>query len=342
MELTTQISTEDDSSEDSEVDWSWLEEVEYLRASESFATAGEQEGNNRASPTKVNVERRRADDRPDSTRSVAMSVTATAKSVVVGGSQWPPFNGVLLYDHHNNNNNNNNRNNIIYHCRCPNGNNNLTTGNDSNNDDVDNDEDEVVRCNDNNETVDREHRDCAPATTTTGSMSSWMRASMRRLRHLRVPEGTQHSATVGVVDHESAERRTVAVSAPNSLPDIALIAPEILAAQTNGTSGTLLRPSSAPVRNVNAAAAAAVNATGVPTSRRTGRQFVAGRSRVPRNRETPSRQGSLASITTASDITVSGTTICSSSFGGASTSPPSSTATTPQRATSRRTGYDIL
>ncbi|XP_023288019.1 uncharacterized protein LOC105700187 isoform X2 [Orussus abietinus] len=59
---------------------------------------------------------------------------------------------------------------------------------------------------------------------------SWVRASMRRLRHLRLP------------DFEAAGRAT---SAPDSLPDIALVAPDVLAAQTNGTS-VGLRPASAP------------------------------------------------------------------------------------------------
>lgn len=328
---------EDVCSDGSEVDWSWLEEVECLRAAESLATAGErgeQVGRVSAAPTGSiggSAGRRRASERRETatSRSVAMSVTATAKSLAGGGLRWPPSGGALLLERQNNSGNN--RRSGERHRRH-------RSGNGNNNDGEDDDEEAAARCNATNEAADRENRDGATATTTTttataaGSVAatanSWMRASMRRLRHLRLPEGTQRASNGEL----SANRRAVVVSAPNSLPDIALIAPEILAAQTNGSgaSGTgLLRPSSAPARN------AIAGAGGVATPRRAGRQL-AGRSRGARNREASSRQGSLASTTTASDITTSGNTTCSSSFGGASSSAPSSTATSPQRTALRR------
>ncbi|KAL6442681.1 hypothetical protein ACFW04_002647 [Cataglyphis niger] len=340
-EAESATSVEDGCSEGSEVDWSWLEEVECLRAAEPLATGGErdgEQGGDAFSPTDESAGRRRACDRRETaaTRSAAMSVTATAKSLAVGGSRWPSSGGTLLFDCQNNNSNNVDRHSDSQHRRHRNVNTN-------NNDEDDEEDDEAARCNATNEAVDRENRYGATTTTTTttipvaGSIAavanSWMRASMRRLRHLRLPEGTQRGAG------EPANRRAASVSAPNSLPDIALIAPEILAAQTNGgTSGTL-RPSSAPARNAaTAAAAAAAAAVGVATPRRTGRQFAGGgRSRGARNREAASsRQGSLGSTTTTSDITASGNTTCSS---GASTSPASSTATTPQRTTSRRDSF---
>ncbi|XP_011057894.1 PREDICTED: uncharacterized protein LOC105148089 [Acromyrmex echinatior] len=294
--------SEDVCSEGSEVDWSWLEEVEYLRAAESLAIAGErneQGGRVNAVPTNGSAGRRRASEHRETTmgRSVAMSVTATAKSLAGGGSRWPSSSGALLLDRQNNNNNN--RRSSGRHRRYRNGNNN------NNDDDDDEAAAAAARCNATNEAVDRENRDC--------------------LRHLRLPEGTQRANVGG---NEPANRRAAIVSAPNSLPDIALIAPEILAAQTNGSSasGALLRPSSAPARNVIA---------GVATPRRTGRQFAGGRSQGSRNREVSSRQGSLGSTTTASDTTASGNTTCSSSFGGGSSSAPSSTATSPQRAAVR-------
>jgi len=325
------------------VDWSWLEEVEYLRTAESLATSGErgeQGGKVSAVPTSGSAERRRACEHRETAtaRSVAMSVTATAKSLASSGSRWSPSGGALLLDRQNNNSNN--RRSGGRHRRYRN-------GNDSNNDgDDDDDEAAAARCNATNEAVDRENRDGATATTTTtttvaaaaGSVAatanSWMRASMRRLRHLRLPEGTQRVNGGG---NEPANRRAMVVSAPNSLPDIALIAPEILAAQTNssGATGTLLRPSSAPARNAITGAAAA-------TPRRTGRQFAGSRSRGARNREASLRQGSLGSTTTASDTTASGTTTCSSSFGGVSSSAPSSTATSPQRAAPRRSVHEFV
>ncbi|XP_043588286.1 sodium-dependent transporter bedraggled isoform X2 [Bombus pyrosoma] len=277
---------EDGCSECSEVDWSWLEEVECPRATESLAPGvvgavqENTEGGN-ATPTSENARRRRGREHraTEAGCSAAMSVSGTVKSLVVGGSRWltsdPPsdYNG--------------------------------------------NNQDENVRCNASNETIDRETRD------NPTLVNSWVRASMRRLRHLRLPEETERQRNIDL----NSCHGTV-VSAPNSLPDIALIAPEILAAQTNGTSGTLLRPSSAPVRNSN-------NSNVVP-SRRGGRQFRASRSQRTRSRDITSRQSSVLSSTTGSDTTASGITTCSSSFGGASTSPPSSTATSPQRIASRR------
>lgn len=317
--------TEDACSEGSEVDWSWLEEVECLRTVDTLVIAdvehGEQVGKS-VSPTCGTTGRRRAYDRLETgPRSVAMSVTAAAKSLAVGGSRWSAPGGALLLDRQNNNSIN--RYNDGHRHQCQNGNN-----DDDNND---NDDDATACCNVTNEAVDRENRDSATTSVVGVSVAvanSWMRASMRRLRHLRLPDNTQRGVGNG---NESANRRA-AISAPNSLPDIALIAPEILAAHTNGTSGTLLRPSSAPARNATAAASVAA------TPRRAGRQFAGGRSRGSRNRdrEASSRQGSLVSTTTASDTIASGTTTCSSSFGAVSTSPPSSTTTSPQHATSRR------
>lgn len=178
------------------------------------------------------------------------------------------------------------------------------------------DQNEIIHCNANSEIIDQEI--CENSTV----VNSWVRASMRRLRHLRLPEETERQGSI-----DSNNCRGTIASAPNSLPDIALIAPEILAAQTNGTtSGTLVRPSSAPVRNTN-------NSNVV--FQRSERQFRGSRSQRIRNREITSRQNSVLSSTTGSDTTVSGTTTYSSSFGGISTSPPSST-TSPQRIASRR------
>ncbi|XP_012151453.2 sodium-dependent transporter bedraggled isoform X2 [Megachile rotundata] len=281
---------EDGCSECSEVDWSWLEEVECPRPTESLAPVAVDavqenlERGGSTSPTSENARRRRGCEHraTDAGCSGAMSVSGTVKSLlVVGGSRWSTSDPLA----------------------------------DSN----DIEQDETTRCNASNEAIDRETRD------TGGTLvNSWVRASMRRLRHLRLPEGTDRQRSSDSNNHRSG---TVA-SAPNSLPDIALIAPEILAAQTNGTSGTLLRPSSAPVRNVHGSNAV--------SPRRGGRQFRGSRSQATRSREVSSRQSSVLSTTTGSDTITSGTTTCSSSFGGASTSPPSSTATSPQRVASRR------
>ncbi|KOC68079.1 Sodium-dependent proline transporter [Habropoda laboriosa] len=292
--LVTNVEDEekDGCSECSEVDWSWLEEVECPRGTESLAPgvvdAAQENTEHRggsASPTSENARRRRGREHraTEAGCSAVMSVSGTVKSLVVGSSRWSasdPLSDRNVNDH----------------------------------------QDDTVRCNASNEAIDRETRDNGTV------LNSWVRASMRRLRHLRLPEGTDDRQR----NTDSNNRRGAIVSAPNSLPDIALIAPEILAAQTNGTSGTLLRPSSAPVRNANSSNVA------VP-SRRGGRQFRGSRSQGTRTHEISSRQSSvLSTVTTASDTTTSGATTCSSSFGGASTSPPSSTAASPQRITSRR------
>ncbi|XP_076178672.1 sodium-dependent transporter bedraggled isoform X2 [Ptiloglossa arizonensis] len=286
-------SPEDGCSECSEVDWSWLEEVECPRPTESSLAPvvvdavqenTEQHRGGSPSPTSENARRRRGCEHraTDAGCSAAMSVSGTAKSLVVGGSRWSTSDPLP------------DRNEDTEH-------------------------DEAARCNASNEAVGRETRDNAATV-----VNSWVRASMRRLRHLRLPEGTERQRSA-----DSSNRRGAIVSAPNSLPDIALIAPEILAAQTNGTSGTLLRPSSAPVRNAN-------SSNHVVPPRRGGRQFRGSRSQATRSREVSSRQSSVLSTTTGSDTTTSGITTCSSSFGGASTSPPSSTVTSPQRIASRR------
>ncbi|CAB0039898.1 unnamed protein product [Trichogramma brassicae] len=81
-----------------------------------------------------------------------------------------------------------------------------------------------------------------------GGTLPWLRASMRRLRQLRIP-GTGSAANNNSSNNGHAASNAIDSNGPNSLPDIALIAPEILAAQTNDTTGGLLRPSSAPAPN---------------------------------------------------------------------------------------------
>uniref|UniRef100_A0ABD2WKB0 Uncharacterized protein n=1 Tax=Trichogramma kaykai TaxID=54128 RepID=A0ABD2WKB0_9HYME len=81
-----------------------------------------------------------------------------------------------------------------------------------------------------------------------GGTLPWLRASMRRLRQLRIP-GTGSAASNNSSNNGNAAVNAIDSNGPNSLPDIALIAPEILAAQTNDTTGGLLRPSSAPAPN---------------------------------------------------------------------------------------------
>uniref|UniRef100_A0A6V7M2F4 Transporter n=1 Tax=Bracon brevicornis TaxID=1563983 RepID=A0A6V7M2F4_9HYME len=71
-----------------------------------------------------------------------------------------------------------------------------------------------------------------------GERISWIRASMRRLRHLRLPETDRNRRVVSTTMCRES-------TGPNSLPDIASIAPEILAIHTN-SSDSGLRPSSAP------------------------------------------------------------------------------------------------
>ncbi|XP_036139832.1 uncharacterized protein LOC105836629 isoform X2 [Monomorium pharaonis] len=352
-------SSEDVCSEGSEVDWSWLEEVEYLRTAE-HVEHGEQQGGkvSGGTPTKAgSAGRRRGCERRETVaagRSVAMSVAATAKSLASGGGhghppRWPPSGGGALLLDRQNSNNGAGGGGGGRRRRHRTGNDNNNDGEDDDDDDDDDDKDEAARCNATNEAVDRENRDSGGTTATaTAAMvtaaNSWMRASMRRLRHLRLPDGGNHHHHHHHRHHHQPYRESAAAAAPatnrraaapNSLPDIALIAPEILAAQTNGsgTSGTLLlRPSSAPARNAAIAGAGAGAAT---PPRRAGRQFAGGRSRGTRNREASSRQSSLGSTTTTTATSTDTNTTCSSSFtgGGASSSAPSS----PQRAAPRRT-----
>ncbi|XP_076279550.1 uncharacterized protein LOC143208743 isoform X2 [Lasioglossum baleicum] len=324
-ELDEDTNPQDGRSECSEVDWSWLEEVECpqtaaadpsstLVAVDAVQESTEHHRGGSASPTRESARRKRGCEHrvTDAGCSAAMYASETAKSPVVGDSRWSTTSDQLVADF---------VEAVI-------------------------DRDEAPRCNATNPSNETT-RDNNPATL----VNSWLRASMRRLRHLRLPDGAERqcggsdsgnrrgfgiatitSATTTASAIESGTGTgtvTTTASAPNSLPDIALIAPEILAAQTNGASGTLLRPSSAPVRNVNS-----LNA--VPPRRGT-RQFRGSRSQIGRScRESSSRQSSVLSTTTGSDTTASGTTTCSSSFGDASTSPPSSTVTSPQRVPSRR------
>ncbi|XP_043681208.1 sodium-dependent transporter bedraggled isoform X2 [Vespula pensylvanica] len=364
------IRSEEACSECSEVDWSWLEEVESLRASETSGHGAGSAANERfelvgrnASPVNEKTERKRdTEDRfEEASRSAAMSVTAsTGKSLVDSLSRSDNV------DRQNNNNNSNNSNNNS-------SNNGIYVGS-ANNDDIETE----LRFDSSNE-LESNNNNVGNNRVT----NSWVRASMRRLRHLRLPEGTLEHRQRNV---EPTNRRTAIVSAPNSLPDIALIAPEILAAQTNGTSGHHLRPSSAPAVRNNASNVAisntnSTNGSGivvvvgggsgagagggggsgsggngnVATPRRPGRQHggavtntttsnaptsvatPSARSRCASNAvrdTTSSGQSSVASTTTGSDATgSSGTTTCSSSSNGS----PASTATSPQRAASRRT-----
>ncbi|XP_076379577.1 sodium-dependent transporter bedraggled isoform X2 [Megalopta genalis] len=305
---------QDGCSECSEVDWSWLEEVECPRAADPSSTLvavqenAEHHRGGSASPTRETARRKRGCEHraTDAGCSAAMSVSGTAKCpVVVGDLGWsitssdqlPTDPAVAEIDHR----------------------------------------DEAPRCNASSATSNATSNETVRDSNNPATLvNSWLRASMRRLRHLRLPDGfeRQHGGSdssnrrgfgVNTTASESAIASVVSTatgSAPNSLPDIALIAPEILAAQTNGTSGTLLRPSSAPVRNANSSSAVAL--------RRGGRQLGGSRLQAGRDsREPSSRQSSVLSTT-------SGTTTCSSSFGDASTNPPSSTVTSPQRVASRR------
>lgn len=157
--------------------------------------------------------------------------------------------------------------------------------------------------------------------------NSWVRASMRRLRHLRLPETDRLRRAPPLISTSSTTGSpTRPISAPNSLPDIALIAPEILAAHTNGTAtGTVLRPSSAPVvRNSNSAAV---------TPRRGRRN---GRSRTPGSGERNRRQ-SNTSRSSSRDNSISGSASASASVSPASRSPQHQT--TPSNSRRR---YDTI
>lgn len=135
---------------------------------------------------------------------------------------------------------------------------------------------------------------------------------MRRLRQLRLPDGSSSSST------RTANTATT-VSAPNSLPDIALIAPEILAAQTNDTTGGLLRPSSAPapIRLVGTSSATNVSqvsavATTNPSPRR-------GRRRCQQQQQPTINTNRIVSSTNSDS-----TTTCASSDPGTATTVSSS------------------
>ncbi|XP_015599859.1 uncharacterized protein LOC107269926 isoform X2 [Cephus cinctus] len=251
----------DYSSECSEVDWSWVEEVECSTDSRRAENEEEEEGQEGDPTTMSATEARRMRDATvragDSNRSVAMSVAATGKSLP-SGSPGPPAS--------------------LSMTTTTTTSTNVNSANNSN-------------CN-----------------SGAANGNSWVRASMRRLRHLRLPEAERDERT------RNFEDTALTISAPNSLPDIALIAPEILAAQTNGTS-VPLRPSSAPApsRNVGNGSVASPRRGRRPTSRSRGRSQGSRRSSVSR--------------ATASDTT------CSSSSGSPTgTSPASSATTTPQHA----------
>ncbi|XP_015188524.1 PREDICTED: uncharacterized protein LOC107072804 isoform X2 [Polistes dominula] len=243
------IRSEEACSDCSEVDWSWLEEVENLRASgtskhgagspanERFELVGR---NTSSSVTEKSTERRReTEDRLEETsRSAAMSVvtvsstTATTKSLIDNHSRSDNVD----------NQNNNNNNNIFVNINGTND----EIETESRYNDTNNDLESNTNSNNNNNNNNNSNSNSNSNRVT----NSWIRASMRRLRHLRLPEGTvEHRQQRNV--EPTTNRRSAIVSAPNSLPDIALVAPEILAAQTNGTSGHHLRPSSAPAVNRN-------------------------------------------------------------------------------------------
>lgn len=157
--------------------------------------------------------------------------------------------------------------------------------------------------------------------------TSWVRASMRRLRHLRLPDadeerevpGRELTATTSSSSFNNLSTSTVQ-SGSNSLPDIALIAPEILAAQTNGNNTVELRPSSAPNGTTRVFG---------PTATSPGRgRLNGGRSRG-RNEE--SGRSSLQSRNNGSDSSCS-----TSSDNSTATSPASTPNATPQHAASGR------
>lgn len=151
------------------------------------------------------------------------------------------------------------------------------------------------------------------------SSTSWLRASMRRLRHLRMPEAPESP-----------------VAAPVSLPDIALVAPEILAAQTNGTS---LRPSSAPAPGRGShVSAPVVSEVGLTRGQANG-YGVSSTPVSPRNNGSQGRNGRVTgrgyARGTRHQIVANDSTTCTSSSmstgSSATTSPASSPAASPQR-----------
>ncbi|XP_016839751.3 uncharacterized protein LOC100123368 isoform X2 [Nasonia vitripennis] len=166
--------------------------------------------------------------------------------------------------------------------------------------------------------VDLARINAAPAndSTSNGGTLPWLRASMRRLRQLRLP-GTQDT------------------SQPNSLPDIALIAPEILAAQTNDTTGGLLRPSSAPAP-VRSGTASATAAAAPPSSNN------AQLASSPRRGRRCQQQRSTSSNTRSASSGAESTSTCASSAGSgagmsSSASSASSTNPSPQHQANRST-----
>lgn len=150
---------------------------------------------------------------------------------------------------------------------------------------------------------------------------------MRRLRQLRL------------LDNSTNENNS-SNSAPNSLPDIALIAPEILAAQTNDTTGGLLRPSSAPTPVRPGGANVATNTpTAASNSPRRGRRSTgASRQQQPSQQQqrqqqepvttttTPARAATISSADSTSTFT-SGGSVPISNAGNPVTSSASSSDT---------------
>ncbi|XP_015112215.1 uncharacterized protein LOC107037905 isoform X2 [Diachasma alloeum] len=278
------------SSECSEVDWSWVEELEHHRSrppSKSSASHQPPVPPSNTTPTpslndppsdpipgkshqtaepaseeNVRLEgqqlvrmRPPSDYNPLSNGSVAMSVEATGKSSPASATD-PPHNDDTSHDATS-----------------------MTTITTTI------DDESPPQNDDYDSSISRDVIQNSPA-------NSWVRASMRRLRHLRLPEADRaRRAPPPSIATDSMTESSV-ISAPNSLPDIALIAPEILAAQTNGTSsGTVLRPSSAPVvRN---------SSSGIVTPRR-GRRNT--RSRTPGSGERGRRQS--ASGSSSRDISI--------------------------------------
>lgn len=144
--------------------------------------------------------------------------------------------------------------------------------------------------------------------------NSWVRESMRRIRHLRLPEAERSGDRSRIIGDSTTAATATILSSPNSLPDIALIAPEILAAHTNGlTSGSALRPSSAPVASRDHLSRSPGNAG---TPRRGPRH--GSRSRGGRHQERTSR---LASASRAGNTAGDNAEIGVQTGSSAATSP---------------------
>ncbi|XP_044008403.1 uncharacterized protein LOC122852579 isoform X1 [Aphidius gifuensis] len=259
------------SSECSEVDWSWVEELEHQRSSVQRSTSDYLPHNN--SPTVINQASKPSEL---SQFSLASTTTFTTSPAVKSTSNnndntttLPPPPTTSTTTATTTINTQNNNNNQEVRMRSPSqfktqtnasivmsvdetvkslstyttpsintsDNINLQNNNYSNNN---NEESNISSMTTTTTTIDtssiqNEQLQCLNTQniTSTPGTSSWIRASMRRLRHLRLP------------DTELLQNQ---VTQQNSLPDIALIAPEILAAHTNGTTTTtILRPSSAPI-----------------------------------------------------------------------------------------------